>query len=85
MTNNHNYPTYDNRHHPHDRRVEDTGPPKGWHDRRTKAERRLPMVQEDAFTEAEWFRLMVRYLHVKKTLATVEQAQIPPDGTSEQQ
>ena len=49
-----------------DRRGEDSGPPQGWRDRRATAERRLPLVQEDALTEAEWFRLMVRFIHSKK-------------------
>jgi len=66
VANKHNFPLFDNRNYPQDRRSSDIGPPLGWRDRRMTAERRLPIVQEDALTEAEWFRLMTRYMHSKK-------------------
>jgi len=74
MTNKHNVPLFDARNFPQDRRNEDIGPPVGWRDRRATAERRLPIVLEDALTEAEWFRLMVRYVQSKKVAASVERA-----------
>lgn len=68
MNNIHKYPDRgDYRHTASDRRIDDAGPPSGWHERRTTAERRLPLVQEDVLTEKEWFRLMARHLHLKST------------------
>lgn len=64
--NNTTHPGCANFRHGPDRRIDDVGPPKGWQDRRAKAERRLPVVQEDELTEKEWFRLMVRYEHSRK-------------------
>lgn len=72
MNNNHKYPETGNRRFSYDRRGEDLGPPLGWRDRRATAERRLPVVQEDAFTEAEWFRLMVRYVQKRRTKVLAE-------------
>lgn len=37
-----------------DRRDDDCGPPSGWKERRRKAERRIPAVEETDMTEAEW-------------------------------
>ena len=66
MANRQSFPLFDSRNILQDRRDKDSGPPQGWRDRRATAERRLPLVQEDALTEAEWFRLMVRFIHSKK-------------------
>lgn len=41
-----------------ERRCIDAGPPKYCFERRKRAERRLPTVEEDAVSEAEWFRCM---------------------------
>lgn len=37
-----------------DRRKIDSAPPEGWKDRRRKAERRIPEIIEQEFSEAEW-------------------------------
>ena len=49
-----------------DRRGDDTGPPCGWRERRIAVERRLPHVEENAFSEAEWFRRMARYISSRR-------------------
>ena len=37
-----------------DRRDDDLGPPDGWKNRRSHTERRIPSVEEQTMTEAEW-------------------------------
>lgn len=37
-----------------DRRDVDLGPPGGWKERRRNTERRIPTVEEQSMTEAEW-------------------------------
>lgn len=41
-----------------ERRHIDHGPPDGWSERRNAPDRRLPTVEEDAVSEAEWFKRM---------------------------
>lgn len=48
MTNN------NERRAPSDRRDEDNGPPNGWKDRRRRTERRIPAIEEQTISEAEW-------------------------------
>jgi len=50
MTNN------NERRAPSDRRDEDNGPPNGWKDRRRRTERRIPAIEEQTISEAEWAR-----------------------------
>jgi len=45
-----------------ERRCVEDRPPKGCCERRKKAERRLPIVLEDAVSEAEWFRYMAVFI-----------------------
>jgi len=37
-----------------DRRQEESGPPRGWKDRRRRTERRMPEINEHVVSEAEW-------------------------------
>lgn len=37
-----------------DRRVDESGPPHGWKDRRRRTERRIPEIVEFVATESEW-------------------------------
>lgn len=57
-----------------DRRCREVGPPAGCFERRKKAERRLPVVEEGTVTEAEWFRRMTifRSKHQAQRLADLE-------------
>jgi hypothetical protein len=45
-----------------DRRDEDRGPPCGWKDRRRKAERRIPTVEETDMSESQWLNYFGRSL-----------------------
>jgi len=66
-----------------DRRSEDAGPPPGWRDRRRFVERRLPVVQENALTESEWFLLLVKYRLKMKSARRVTLDAIPLDVSKE--
>lgn len=50
--------TGSNRRSARDRRAEENGPPSGCCERRKRAERRLPSVEEGVVSEAEWFKRM---------------------------
>ena len=54
-------PPFDRRFGSFDRRCIDVGPPQGWCERRRLVERRLPEVEENAVTEREWFRMVVKF------------------------
>jgi len=62
----------------HDRRSEELGPPCGWRERRVNVERRLPIVREDAISEAEWFRQLALFI-TKKRAAEKVHAVAPAD------
>lgn len=49
-----------------DRRCMEGGPPKYCFERRKRAERRLPIVEEDAISEAEWFKCMAVFIAKRK-------------------
>jgi hypothetical protein len=57
----------EHRSHEEDRRIEDTGPPKGWKERRKHVERRIPHPEEIEMSEAEW----ELYFTEKKAKGTV--------------
>ena len=40
-----------------DQRLDDSGPPRGCCERRRRAERRLPSIEESMISDAEWERL----------------------------
>lgn len=44
-----------------DRRFRESNPPSGCCERRKRAERRLPVVEEDSVSEREWFKLMALF------------------------
>jgi hypothetical protein len=45
-----------------DRRCIEAGAPKYCVERRKRAERRLPIVEDDAVSEAEWFKCMAVFM-----------------------
>ena len=45
-----------------DQRLVDTGPPRGCCERRRRAERRLPSIEESTISDAEWERLFGSHL-----------------------
>ncbi|HSG22572.1 MAG TPA: hypothetical protein VLA64_06380 [Azonexus sp.] len=49
-----------------DRRGEELGPPGGWRERRLSVERRLPVVQENVISEAEWFKRLAHFITKKR-------------------
>ena len=44
-----------------DRRCTESNPPRGCCERRKRAERRLPIVEEDVVSEREWFKRMALF------------------------
>lgn len=50
-----------------DRRTDDLGPPSGWNERRNSVERRLPTVDEESFSEIEWFRHLVCFVSKRRS------------------
>ena len=63
-----------------DRRREELGPPGGWRERRLSVERRLPIVHENAISEAEWFRRLTQFITKKQA---TEKAHREASGTIE--
>jgi len=63
----------------HDRRSEELGPPGGWRERRLSVERRLPIVQEDIISEAEWFKRLAQFI-TKKRAAEKAHGEAPADS-----
>ena len=61
-----------NRRTHHERRGEELGPPNGWRERRLSVERRLPVVQENIVSEAEWFRRLARFITKKRAMEKAE-------------
>ncbi len=49
-----------------DRRLKDSGPPRGWRERRRSVERRLPEVEEGGFRLHEWYVHLADFLAGKK-------------------
>ncbi|MDE2440316.1 MAG: hypothetical protein KGP14_04770 [Betaproteobacteria bacterium] len=58
-----------------DRRDDDIGPPCGWKDRRHNTERRIPTVEEQTMTEAEW----LSYFGAPVTESTEQSAEAAAD------
>lgn len=50
-----------------DRRADDLGPPAGWKERRSSVERRLPTVDEESFSELEWFRHLLGFVTQRRS------------------
>jgi hypothetical protein len=57
-----------------DQRLLDAGPPCGCCERRRRAERRLPTIEENLISDAEWEKLFGGHLRASRDTKQFEQA-----------
>ena len=57
-----------------DQRLHDAGPPRGCCERRFRAERRLPAIEENAISDAEWEKFFGGHSRASSDTKQFEQA-----------